>query len=165
MIHTTIKRFFAAAILGIMIMSSAMAQDAANLKRIESAKIGLITERLGLSPDQAERFWPLYKEFSQERAVIRKDFVEAKRNHDPSTATEEENQQLIAMGMEVKQQELNLEKTYSDRLLQVISSRQLVQLRKAEDDFRRMILRKIQERQQIERVRQRNNDRINQQRN
>ncbi len=151
--------------LSILVATVTYAQDGANMKRIESAKIGLITERLGLSPDQAERFWPLYKEFSQERAAIRRDFVRAKRNHDPSKATEEENQQLIAMGMEVKQQELNLEKTYSDRLLQVISSRQLVQLRKAEDDFRRMILRKIQERQQMERVRQRNNDRLNQQRN
>ncbi len=160
----TMKKLYILLLCSLLV-AGAQAQNAENLKRIESARIGLITERLGLSPDQAERFWPLYKEFSQERMAIRRDFTEAKRNHDPSTATEEENRRLIAMGMEVKQKELNLEKTYSDRLLQVIDSRQLVQLRRAEDDFRKMILRKIQERQQIERVRQRNNDRLNQQRN
>lgn len=161
----TMKKLTITLLFSLIIGIGAHAQTGENLKRIESARIGLITERLGLTPDQAERFWPLYKEFSQERRAIRRDFTEAKRNHDTSSATEEENKQLISLGMEVKEKELNLERTYADRLLQVIDSRQLIQLRRAEDDFRKMILRKIQERQQIERVRQRNNDRLNQQRN
>lgn len=165
MIPETMKKLSITLLLSLIIGISGQAQNAENLERIESARIGLITERLGLSPDQAKQFWPLYKEFSQQRMAIRKDFAEAKRNHDPSTASEEENRRLISLGMEVKERELSLEKTYSDRLLQVIDSRQLVQLRRAEDDFRKMILRKIQERQQIDRVRQRNNDRLNQQRN
>lgn len=152
-------------LLGLSMTLSTQAQSEENLKRIESARIGLITERLGLTPDQAKQFWPLYKEFSTQRMAIRRDFEEAKRNHDPSTASEEENRRLLSLGTEVKERELSLERTYADRLLQVIDSRQLVQLRRAEDDFRKMILRKIQERQQIERARQRNNERLNQQRN
>jgi hypothetical protein len=159
------KKIYVIMLLGLLIGAGAQAQNAENLKRIESARIGLITERLGLSPGQAEQFWPLYKEFSQQRMAIRQDFTEAKRKHDPGSASEEENKRMLSLGMEVKERELSLEKTYADRLLQVIDSRQLVQLRRAEDDFRKMILRKIQERQQMDRVRQRNNDRLNQQRN
>ena len=40
-------------------------------RQIEAARIGMITERLGLSPDQAQRFWPMYNEFSQKRQQIR----------------------------------------------------------------------------------------------
>ena len=31
------------------------------MQQIEAARIGMITERLGLSPDQAQRFWPMGK--------------------------------------------------------------------------------------------------------
>jgi hypothetical protein len=41
--------------------------------------------------------------------------------------------------------ELKVEKDYSDRLLRVISSQQLLGLKKAEDDFREMLLQRIQQ--------------------
>jgi hypothetical protein len=37
-------------------------QDRDARQKIESARIALITERLGLTPEQAEKFWPIYNE-------------------------------------------------------------------------------------------------------
>lgn len=142
-----------------------MAQDQQMMEKIESARIGLITERLGLSPDQAEKFWPLYKEFSRERNLLRQELRDARGDINPEKATEAENQRLLEMQMKLKERELNLEKQYSERILQVISSRQMIQLRKAETDFRNMILNQLRERQRMNELRQRNNNRINQLRN
>ncbi|MFM9074653.1 MAG: hypothetical protein ACKORJ_03680, partial [Bacteroidota bacterium] len=36
-------------------------------ERIEAARAAVITERLGLTPDQAEKFWPIYHEFANRR--------------------------------------------------------------------------------------------------
>jgi len=47
----------------------------------------------------------------------------------------------------MKQEELDLEKSYSNRLLGVISSQQLLSLRQAEQEFRKQIVEIIRRRQ------------------
>eukprot|EP00746_Dinoflagellata_sp_MGD_P006960 gnl/MRDRNA2_/MRDRNA2_113743_c0_seq1.p1 gnl/MRDRNA2_/MRDRNA2_113743_c0~~gnl/MRDRNA2_/MRDRNA2_113743_c0_seq1.p1 ORF type:complete len:169 (+),score=20.06 gnl/MRDRNA2_/MRDRNA2_113743_c0_seq1:154-660(+) len=138
-------------------------------KKLNAAKIGLITERLGLTPDQAEKFWPLYQEFGQKRKAIQSDFAEIRKNYDRNTATEEETRQLIQQGQEIKQQKLNLEKEYSNKMLNVIDTRQLMSLKQAEGDFKQMLLKKLEQRQGQQRnrdeIRQRNQQRMDKKRN
>ncbi len=145
--------------------SHAQSNDA--MKKLEAAKIGLITERLGLTPDQAERFWPLYQEYSQKHRSIQQDFVEMRKNYNKATASEDETRNMLQKGQEIKQRKLNLEKEYSNKMLEVIDSKQLMSLREAETDFRKMLLRKLEQRQQGNRdqLRQRNQQRMNQKRN
>lgn len=128
------------------------------MQKIESARIALITERLGLSPEQAERFWPLYNQYSQQKRQIRSEFTKARAGVDPRDMTEEESQRLMTLQFETRQKELNLEKEYANRLRDVISSQQLLNLRKAEDDFKRMLLQRIDQR----RRQQLNRDRLQQ---
>ncbi len=138
-------------------------------EKIRRAKIALITERLDLSPKQAEKFWPIYNEYSKKQRDIRKSFNEAKSNYEPENASEEDNQRLLQLGMNTKEQALQLEKSYSDRLLQVINNRQLLSLRKAENDFKMMIYKRIQDqqlkRQQLQDGRQRKLQDMKQRRN
>ena len=54
---------------------------------------------------------------------------------------------LLDLDFKIKQQELDLEKEYSDKFLKVISPQKLVQLHQAEDDFRRLLIRQIEQRQ------------------
>jgi hypothetical protein len=114
--------------------------------KIESAKIALITERLGLSPDQAEKFWPVYREYSLQREDVRKEFISARRQLDGDQLSEEQSQKLLQMGMQLKERELNIDRNYSERLTKVISNRQMLELRKAEQDFKRMLLERLQQR-------------------
>jgi len=117
-------------------------------ERIEAAKIALITERLQLTPAQAEKFWPIYNEYSNKQDQIRREFNQAKSKHNMQTATEEDNKRLLELGMQTKERTINLERMYSERLLQVIDNRQLLSLRKAESDFKVMIINRLREHQQ-----------------
>lgn len=135
------------------------------LKKIEAAKIALITERLELSPAQAEKFWPIYREYGKQRQAIRKDFDVARKNFNPNQASEEENKKMLDMANQVKEQQLKLEREYSERILKVITSRQLNNLRKAETDFREMLLKRIRAEQQKRQQKRRNNGRLNDRRN
>ena len=139
------KKIIIVALFFACLVSYGQSEEA--LKKIEAAKIALITERLELTPEQAEKFWPIYREYSQKNREIRKNFNEARRNFDPNTASEEENKKMLEMANEVKQNQLDLERNYSQRLLKVITSRQLNNLRKAETDFREMLLRRIKAQQ------------------
>lgn len=123
-----------------------MAQSKEALEKIESARIALITERLELTPEQAEKFWPLYREYSEKRKELRQEFVEARQSVDRKDMTEEESKMLLNKGLELKERQLSIDRTYADRLTRVISTQQLLQLRKAEDDFRRMLLERLERR-------------------
>ncbi len=151
----------------VLVFSSAiaLAQSPEALKKIEAAKIALITERLNLSPEQAEKFWPVYREYSNRNKEIRKEFEQARRTFDPNSATEEENKRMLEMANAIKQQQLDLEQEYSQRILNVITSRQLNNLRKAESDFKEMLLRRIKAQQMRKQQLQRNNNRLNNRRN
>lgn len=126
----------------------AFAQNKEAMKKIESARIALITERLGLSPAQAEKFWPVYREYNMERREIRQEFRTTRQGVDMKNLTEEQSKQLVQKSMEVKQKELNLEKEYANRLTDVISTQQLFKLKNAEKDFQQMLLQRIQEQRQ-----------------
>lgn len=148
-----------------LVSFGAFAQSPEAMKKIEAAKIALITERLELTPQQAEKFWPIYREFGKQRQSIRKDFDLARRTFDPNKASEEENKKMLEMANQVKERQLKLEREYSDRILKVITTRQLNNLRKAENDFKEMLLRRIRAEQMKRQKQKRNNDRLNDRRN
>jgi len=135
------------AIFGILILMSmpTYGQDKAAMQKIESARIALITERLELTPDQAEKFWPLYREYNLQRRQIRAEFRNTRQSVDIQNLSEEQSKELMQKAMELKQQELNLEKKYAERMTQVISTQQMLRLRNAEKEFQQRLLQRIQQ--------------------
>ena len=124
-------------------------------KKLEAARIALITERLNLTPEQAEKFWPVYNEYAEQRRALQREFLQTKKKMDVNNLTEEQSRQLMQKRLEMKEKQLKLEKKYSDRLMQVINTRQMMALKKAEDDFRAMLIRRLEmrKRQQMQRQR------------
>ena len=140
-------------------LSNAYAQDnrmnRKAMQQIEAARIAMITERLGLTPNQAQRFWPMYNEFSQKRREIRSEMSDARKGLNPESLTDEESQRLMDLSLDIRQREVNLEKEYTGKLRDIITAQQVLALRKAEDDFRKLILQRIEDRQRQQLNRQR----------
>ena len=109
-------------------------------ERIRAAHAAYITERLGLTADEAEKFWPVYREYTQKRRAVRQQLREARKK-----GTDEK--ELLELELKIKQQELDLEKEYSGRLQTIITPQKMLKLRQAERDFRRLLLQQIQQRQ------------------
>lgn len=119
-------------------------------EKVEAARIGMITNRLGLTPEQAEKFWPIYREFTQKRQEMRQEFRQAQQGFDPNNPDPKKQQELVNLGFQLKQKELNLEKDYSGRIMNVITVQQMLNLRKAEQDFRQLILNQLQQRRALQ---------------
>ena len=128
-------------------------------EKIEAARIGVITNKLGLTPEQAEKFWPIYREFSEKRMELRKEFRAEQEKVKPDQATPQQKQRLVELGLDLKQRELDLEKAYSGKLLNVISADQLLNLRAAERDFQRMLINQLQQRREMQQRRENFRDR------
>lgn len=145
------------------------APDPKGKEKIQAARVAYLTDQLGLTPEEAEKFWPVYREFSDRRLELRKQYREAKKNPDPNKSAEENERNLVELHLKLKQQEVDLEKDYSARLLKVISAQKLRELPEAENRFRQMILKTIQRRQmqqeRREEIRDRSQERLRQRNN
>lgn len=129
-------------------------------EKIKSARIGFITQRLGLTPQQAEKFWPLYNELMQKRLALRNQFKEAEINVNPNNPDTKQQEALVDLGLKLKQDQINLDKEYSDKLKGVITAQQILNLQQAEKDFRTTIIQMLNNRrlqqQRTENFRERN---------
>jgi hypothetical protein len=132
--------------------------DPKAMERIQRARIAYLSERLNLTPDQAEKFWPVYRELADKRAALRAQVKESQKEG----MTEQEQKQMVEQNLKVRQQELDLEKQYAQRLLNAITAQQLLDLPKAEMEFRRMVLDQIQQRRMMQQRREEMRDRIDQ---
>jgi len=140
------KKFTFIIVLLLFLFQVSYGQNREARQKIESARIALITERLGLTPEQAEKFWPIYNEYNLQKRGLMQEMQNARKNVDMNNLTEEQGQALMKLGLDIKERQLQLEKSYSQRLTEIISTKQMLNLRKAEDDFRRMIIQRLEER-------------------
>ncbi len=156
-------------LLGFILLIPAMAQDEElpvkdrkAMEKIKAARIAYITERLGLTPAEAEKFWPIYNEFDNKREEIKHEARIVRKNPDPAKSAEENQKAAIAQQHEFRQKELNLEKDYSNRLLNVVSAQKVMTLPRAERDFRTLLLKRMQQQQALKEQRQQQRDRKDQ---
>jgi hypothetical protein len=139
-----IKFFISSAFLLFICLSAKAQPDKMSpevRQRIESQRIGFITERVHLTPDEATKFWPIYNEYREALKNMREDF----ERPDLENISDEEATKVIEQGLQMEQKKLDLQKNLVTRLHNVISPRKILLLRAAEMEFNRELLRKAQE--------------------
>ncbi len=115
------------------------------LGQLENAKIAFLTNRISLTQEQAQKFWPLYNEFAAKRRDLNKSGRMLRRDITESM-TDAQIRDNISQSFTARQQELNLEKDYFDKFQKVISLRQVAQLLNAERDFTREVIKRVADR-------------------
>jgi hypothetical protein len=118
-------------------------------ERIRAMKVGMITNELKLTETQAEKFWPIYNNYSDEKGGIHQQIRKLTKRPDENLSNAElmKRQDQI---LELQQEELNITKKYRDNFLRVISAQQYSSLMAAERKFNQMLLDKLKERRGIE---------------
>jgi hypothetical protein len=109
-------------------------------EKIRAAHAAYLTERMELTSSESEKFWPVYREYSEKKRELRQQMRQ-------SYLEEEDDNKLLEQDLKLKQKELDLEKEYTGKFQQIIPAEKLVKLKQAEGDFRRLVLRRVQERQ------------------
>ena len=117
------------------------------MDKVEAIKIGFITERLNLTPEEAKIFWPVYNKYQDELETVRKsrreNLINAKMNFDEMT--DKEVDKAIETQIASRQNELDLLKKYHPQFKQVLPIKKVAKLYRAEEDFKRKLLDMIQE--------------------
>ncbi len=99
-------------------------------QKIQALEIAFISRKLDLTPEEAQKFWPIYNEYKKEmrQAMI------AQKN-DPNTDVVVTEQKLV-----------DIKKKYRDRFIGVIGQPRMNKLFEAEREFRGVLLNQLKNR-------------------
>lgn len=117
-------------------------------EKVEAMKIAYLTNQLDLTPTEAQQFWPVFNEYETKIQAIRqsrrKDKKEGSDNLDQ--LSDKEVEALIDTEVGFRQKELDVLKEYHTKFKAVLPIRKVAKLYRAQEDFKRELLKKIQER-------------------
>lgn len=114
-------------------------------KRVDAQRIAFITERLNLSPEESQNFWPVYNEYRDKLKTIRQDRLPEVEIDQMNDA---EAEKLIKDNLDAEQRELELKREYYLKLRKTIPPRKIALLMKAEIEFKGNLLKEIQKRRE-----------------
>lgn len=130
--------------ISIFATSSLLAQKI-NRQKIKLLKTSFITDAINLTPDEAEKFWPVYNLYSDQMRGFRNSMEkglmqEYKLSNGIDNLTELQAQQFLAKVQDLEQKILNNKISMVQELSKTISAKKIVKLHKAERDFNRRML-------------------------
>ncbi len=115
------------------------------LNNLRSQKIAFITQRLNLTPEEAQTFWPVYNELAREKDKInkrRKEIsFELRNNWD--NLSEQEKEKLVDKFVSIKLEEATLEVDYHEEFKKVLNLEKVLKLYQSEMAFKNYLLDKI----------------------
>lgn len=118
-------------------------------EKIKALKRAHITETLSLSPSEAEKFWPIYNVYEEQMDVLKRSERKELRIFKDQTLdamTDAEANALMDKIMEIKSSEVRHRYDLITNLRKVLPPKKIILLKKAEDDFKRQLLKQIRQR-------------------
>ena len=112
-------------------------------ENIRNAKVGMITNRLNLTIDQAPKFWVIYNDYEQEIRDIRQKVKKITEDASSLAASDEKIAKNINQILDLRQEEVNLEREYLDKLKKIISIRQYAELKRTERAFNQLLISRL----------------------
>lgn len=118
-------------------------------ENIELQKIAFITKKLNLNPEEAQKFWPVYNQFQDKVQELhenrRKELMEAKGKI--NELSDKEITELVDNEIISRQKEVDLLKEYLAKFKAILPIKKIAKLYEAEEQFKRFLLRSLNDKQ------------------
>lgn len=120
------------------------AQPGTKRDKIEALRITFINSKVSLTSQESQLFWPLYKEYNEKWDQLKKTFRQQfVRNVDFSAMTDKDAEAYLTAEVNLKQKEYELSKEYFEKYKKVVPVKKLAMIRRAEEDFRKELIKNI----------------------
>ncbi len=135
-------------ILSIFILLFQISFGQQNKKdRIKALKTAYITEKLNLSANEAEKFWPIYNAYSNENRTLKRQLFGNKRKNDFQNLTEKQADEKLREIMKIENKLHQNKVNLISNLKKIISSKKILLLIRAEKSFNRKLLQQLKQKQ------------------
>ncbi|WP_163717312.1 hypothetical protein [Mangrovibacterium lignilyticum] len=118
-------------------------------EQYKAKRVSFMTEKMQLTPDEAQKFWPLYNEFDKARWDCherRRDLErEVKDKYDSISDADfkKMNQEIVNLYLK----EAQLVKTYNDQFLKVLPVKKVILVGPTENEFRFKMIREFRQKE------------------
>lgn len=116
-------------------------------EKMEAYRVAFYTEKLDLTVEEAQQFWPIFNEREKRLRTLKKEKRKKKKETDLDQLTDAEMQVMIDSHFDFKQQELDIQREYAAKFAKVLPMRKILKLHHVEHEFRRKILKEYRRRQ------------------
>ncbi|MCX6238668.1 MAG: hypothetical protein NTY07_14085 [Bacteroidia bacterium] len=142
----------------LLISITGMAQrqfDPQTLELIKTKKIAFMTEQIGLTSQEAEKFWPVYNELEKQRFMLmdkKKELEE--QSETPKAGMKDADYRKLAIEIAAAHaKEGKLIEEYNLKLLNILPAEKVVKLYRAEGKFRATLMHEFRKGQDDKRER------------
>ena len=139
------------------LMLSIITIKAQNTKRekIKLLKISYITNAISLSPEEAEKFWPVYNLYTKKIQKLKVSLERGIRNEIQETGgieniSNSQAQKIIERSLTLEQEITSNKIALYRELSNIVPPKKVLMLKKAERDFNRRILQEYGKRRRIQ---------------
>lgn len=134
----------------LLISSLSFAQDYKERReKVKALKVAFITEKLELTTEEAQKFWPIYNAFDEKQAELRHEKMRAILNRfkpgNVENLSEKEASALLIQMEKIEEDLFNLRRKFIKDLQGVVSAKKIIKLKKSEEDFNRELLKQMRE--------------------
>jgi hypothetical protein len=122
--------------------------DPFDFEKFKSEKIAFITKAIELTPQEAEKFWPVYNEFEKSRFDImneRRD-LQSNLHENKAKLTDKDCAEISRKMAMLHKKEGELMIKYNEDFLKILPAKKVIALYEAEGDFRRQLLKEYRNR-------------------
>ena len=116
-----------------------------NGDRIQSMKVAFITNKVGFTTEESQKFWPIHNEFQADEKAIRKQY---QMNGNLASMTDQETEKAIDNYFIMEEKILALKKQFFQKLRTFLPARRILLYRRAEKQFNVELLNTLNERRQ-----------------
>jgi Skp family chaperone for outer membrane proteins len=116
--------------------------------RIKTLKVAFITEKVGLTSEEAQAFWPIYNKHEEDLETIRrKERMELRSQiSSAESLSESESETLLDKMLALQNERHREEQDFMANIRKVIPAKKALLLIKAEEDFKRQLLQQYRKR-------------------
>ncbi len=113
-----------------------------HLEKIKAQKVAFFTEKMDLSCETSQSFWPLYNEFFNKKDSLYSQIrtLRFDLNNKMNSLTEKQKIEALNLIVKLKVEGAKLEQTYHARFSKTLSTNQLILLYQAEHEFRKKMI-------------------------
>ena len=136
--------------LAALTSGNAMAQEQTR-EKLEAYRIAFFTKKLNLTPQEAEKFWPVYNEFQEKKNQIQMEKVRINRdfNQNELNMTEKEMTNAGDRFIALDVQGANLAQEYHRKFKEILSPVKVLRLYQAENQYRLQLLQELKQNPQM----------------
>lgn len=119
-------------------------------ERLSAYKIAFFTQRLNLTPAEAEKFWPLYNDYSARKNKTQLDRVSLMRYASQNEANMSDSE-LTSTADKLAQsfiEEANLTVSFTKEIQKVLPPAKVIKLFQIENQYKQQLLRELNQRRQ-----------------